>query len=96
MQRPHSPFQTLSPEKIQDRQQRLEAYVRPYSSAGCVDAIYPNNEADLDMAIAELSHYEDILFNIVESDMFRKVITLERTSGPGYFPPNSNMIGDEL
>ena len=48
------------------------------------------------MAIADLSHAEDIPFNIGDSGRFRKVTTLARTVGPDYFPPNCNMIGGEL
>ena len=48
------------------------------------------------MAIAYLSHAEAILFNIGDSDIFIKLITLARTVGPDYFPPNCNMIGGEL
>ena len=48
------------------------------------------------MAIADLSHDKAIIFNIGEGDRFRKVITLARTVGPDYFPPNRNMIGGEL
>ena len=48
------------------------------------------------MEITDLSHDEAILFNIGESDRFRKVITLARMVGPDYCPPNLNMIGGEL
>ena len=48
------------------------------------------------MAIANLSHAEYIPFNIVDIDIFRKVITLARKFGPDYCPPNRNMIGGEL
>ena len=48
------------------------------------------------MAIADLSHAENIPFNIGESNRFRKVITLERTVGPDCCPPDCNMISGEL
>ena len=48
------------------------------------------------MAIANLSHAEYIPFNIVDIDIFRKVITLARKFGPDYCPPNCNIIGGEL
>ena len=48
------------------------------------------------MAIVDLYHAEDIPLNIGESERFRKVINLARTVGPGYCPPNCNIIGGEL
>ena len=48
------------------------------------------------MAIVDLSHDEATIFNIGESDIFRRLINLARTVGPDYFPPNRNMIGGEL
>ena len=96
LQRSHSPFQTISPGKIQDRQQGLEDYVRPYSSDGGGGTIYGNNEVNLDMEITDLSHDEAIPFNIGESNRFRKSITLARIVGPDYCPHNRNMIGGEL
>ena len=48
------------------------------------------------MAIAYLSHAEAILFNIGDSDIFIKLITLARTVGPDYFPPNCKIICGEL
>ena len=50
----------------------------------------------MDMEISDLSQAKAIPFYIVESDRFRKVITLARTVGPDYCPPNRNMIGGEL
>ena len=70
--------------------------MRPSSYPGGSGAIYWNNEADVDMAIANLSHAEYIPFNIVDIDIFRNVITLARKFGPDYCPPNCNMIGGEL
>ena len=83
-------------EKIQDRQQVLEAYVRPSSSDGGDSAIYQNNKADLDMAIVYLSHAKAISSNIGDSYRFRKVITLAKTFGTDDFPPNRNMIGGDM
>ena len=48
------------------------------------------------MAIADLYHAKSIPFNIGESDIFRKVITLAIMVGPNYFPPDRNMIGIDL
>ena len=70
--------------------------MRPYYSTGGGGTIYWNNEADLDMAIADLSHVKAIPFNIGESEIFRKVIRLARTVGTDYCTPNCNMIGGEL
>ena len=70
--------------------------MKPSSSSGGGGAIYRNNEADSDTKIADLSHAKTITFNIGESDIFRRVITLERTVGPDYCTPNCNMIGGEL
>ena len=70
--------------------------MRPSSSAGGGGAIYWNNEADLEMAVADLYHAEAIPFNIRDSDRFRNAITLARTVGPDYCPPNCNIIGGEL
>ena len=69
---------------------------RPSSSSGDGGTIYRNNEVDLYMAIADLSHAENIPFNIGESNRFRKVITLERTVGPDYCPPDCNIISGEM
>ena len=70
--------------------------MRPSSSSGGGEKIYRNNGLGLDMAIVDLSQAEAISFNIVESDIFRKVITLDRTVGPDYCPLNRNMIVYEL
>ena len=70
--------------------------MRPSFSAGGGGTIDWNNKADLDMAIADLYHAKSIPFNIGESDIFRKVVTLARTVGPDYCPPNCNIIGGAL
>ena len=68
----------------------------PSSSSSGGGAIYRNNEAGLEMSIADLSHAEDVPFNIGYSDRSIKLITLARMVGPDYCLPNINMIGDEM
>ena len=64
----------------------------PYSFDDDGGAIYHLKNAYLYMTIEDLSHAKAITFNIGKSDRFIKVITLERTVGPDYCPPNRNVI----
>ena len=73
------------------RQQGLEAYASRESTL-----VYRSNEADLDMAIADMCHADGLPWNIGESARFQKVLHLARAIGPAYKPPNRNDVGGEL
>jgi hypothetical protein len=60
------------------------------------DAVDPQHESQLTMAIADLIHSCGLPFTLASNHKFKKVLTLARNSSPKFLPPTRNRVAGEL